>query len=197
MFRLTVLLCLVLFVTLLIAGEDKGQLRPGLATAVAAGEEIVVLERSRAPAAVARAPKAEPALAGAAPVVEPVAETASYTPPPEPQAARKVTPEPVFTLSTLPTATMDAEAPAAEASTPEAAAEPVAPGAAGGVWYVIVDTVNVREGPSTGTSVVEKLTWGEAVAVSFEPGSEWAHVRIEGDGLEGYVALRFLSPEAP
>ena len=194
MFRLTVLLCLGLFVTLLIAGEDKGQLRPGLAAAVAAGEEIVVLERRSAPAAVVRAPEPEPALAGAAPVAKPVAETASYTPPPEPQVARKVTPEPVFTLSALPTTTMD---PAAEAPAPEAAAEPAPTALAGDVWYVIVDTVNVREGPSTDTSVVEKLTWGEAVTISFEPGSEWAHVRIEGDGLEGYVALRFLSPAAP
>ena len=39
---------LTMFVTLLIAGEDKGQMRPGLAAAVAAGEEIVVIERRRA-----------------------------------------------------------------------------------------------------------------------------------------------------
>lgn len=187
MFRLLVLLCAAIFVTLLIAGEDKGQLRPGLATAVADGEGIVVLERRRAPEMVAEA-KAEPA--GAAPVVEPVVETASYTPPPEPEAARKATPEPVFTLSALPTTTMDMEEiPAAEAAEP-------AP-ASGDVWYVTATAVNVREGPSTGTAVVDRLTRGEAVAVSFEPGSEWAHVRIEGDGLEGWVALRFLSPEAP
>lgn len=189
MLRLTVLLCAALFVTLLIAGEDKGQLRPGLAAAVAAGEEIVVLERRRAPVVVAKAPEPEPAIAGAAPVVEPVVETASYTPPPEPEATRKVTPQPVFTLSALPTTTMDME------EIP--AAEPVPAAASGDVWYVTANTVNVRQGPSTGTSVVDKLTWGEAVTVSFEPGSEWAHVRIEGDGLEGYVALRFLSPTAP
>lgn len=188
MFRLSVLLCAAIFVTLLIAGEDKGQLRPGLAAAVAVGEEIVILERRRAPPVV-RAPEAEPVLAGAAPVVEPAVETASYTPPPEPQAARKAAPEPVFTLSALPTTTMDME------EIPAAEPEPAA--ASGDVWYVTADTVNVRQGPSTGTSVVDKLTWGEAVTVSFEPGSEWAHVRIEGDGLEGYVALRFLSPEAP
>lgn len=188
MFRLSVLLCAAIFVTLLIAGEDKGQLRPGLAAAVAAGEEIVILERRRAPPVV-RAPEAEPVLAGAAPVVEPAVETASYTPPPEPQAARKAAPEPVFTLSTLPTTTMDME------EIPAAEPEPAV--ASGDVWYVTADMVNVRQGPSTGTSVVDRLTRGEAVTVSFEPGSEWAHVRIEGDGLEGYVALRFLSPEAP
>lgn len=187
MFRLLVLLCAALFVTLLIAGEDKGQLRPGLAAAVADGEGIVVLERRRAPEVVVAEAETEPA--GAAPVVEPVVETASYTPPPEPEAARKATPEPVFTLSTLPTTTMDME----EIPAAEAAPAP----ASGDVWYVTATAVNVREGPSTGTAVVDRLTRGEAVAVSFEPGSEWAHVRIEGDGLEGWVALRFLSPEAP
>ena len=190
MFRLTVLLCAAIFVTLLIAGEDKGQLRPGLAAAVADGEGIVVLERRRAPAVtVAAAGPAEPGPAGAAPVVEPVVETASYTPPAAPEPARRVVPAPVFTLSTLPTASMDIE------EIPAAAPAP-AP-APGDVWYVTANAVNVREGPSTGAAVVDRLTRGEAVAVSFEPGSEWAHVRIEGDGLEGWVALRFLSPTAP
>ncbi len=176
-----------MFATLLIAGEDKGQLRPGLAAAVAAGQDIVVLERRRAPAL----PEVKPAvaIAGAAPVVEPVAEpeieSAIYTPPPA--AAKEVTPAPVFTLSSLPTATMDA--------VEEAPAAPVA--ASGDIWYVTASSVNVRQGPSTDASVVDKLSRGEAVAVSFEEGSEWAHVRIEGDGLEGYVALRFLSPTAP
>jgi uncharacterized protein YgiM (DUF1202 family) len=85
---------------------------------------------------------------------------------------------------------METEAPVAE--------EPAAAAAASGdIWYVTAGSVNVREGPSTDTSVVDKLTRGEAVAVSFEPGSEWALVTIEGDGTQGYVALRFLSPEAP
>ena len=189
MFRLLVPLCAAIFVTLLIAGEDKGQLRPGLAAAVADGEGIVVLERRRAPEVVVAAEAVEAEPAGAAPVVEPVVETASYTPPAEPEAARAVRPEPVFTLSALPTTTMDME------EIP--AAEPAPAPASGDVWYVTANAVNVREGPSTGAAVVDRLTRGEAVAVSFEPGSEWAHVRIEGDGLEGWVALRFLSPEAP
>lgn len=188
MFRLSVLLCAAIFVTLLIAGEDKGQMRPGLAAALATGQEIVVVERRRAPAA----PEVveEIALAGAAPVVQPVAEavveTASYTPPAA-APAREATPAPVFTLSALPTTVMDAEP----------VAEPAPAAASGDIWYVTAASVNVRQGPSTDTSVVDKLSRGEAVSISFEPGSEWAHVRIEGDGLEGYVALRFLSPTAP
>ena len=51
MLRLTVLLCAALFVTLLIGGDDKGQMRPGLARAIAAGEEITVIERRWTPVA--------------------------------------------------------------------------------------------------------------------------------------------------
>jgi uncharacterized protein YgiM (DUF1202 family) len=191
MLRLTVLLCAAIFVTLLIAGEDKGQMRPGLAAAVAQGEEIVVLERRRA----APVPEAVPAVATEPATAAPVVETAVFVPEaapaePEPVAARPVTPEPVFTLSALPTVTVDA---APEEETIADAPAPVS----GDVWYVNANSVNVREGPSTETSIVDKLTRGEAVTVAFEEGSEWALVSIEGDGMEGYVALRFLTPEAP
>lgn len=181
-----------MFLTLLIAGEDNGQLRPGLAAAVASGEDIVVIERRRAaeiPLVDAVYVPAEPT-----PVVEDapaVIELASAPVAPLPEVnGREVTPEPVFTLSALPTVTRDAEE--APVVTAEAAAA-----ASGDVWYVTANSVNVREGPSTDAFIVDKLTRGEAVSVSFVEGSEWAQVSIEGDGLDGYVALRFLSPEAP
>jgi hypothetical protein len=190
MLRLTVLLCAAIFVTLLIAGEDKGQVRPGLAAALAEGEEIVVLERRKAAPVAMPTTQPEPAVAMAA-APEAVLEAAVLASEPAPaDTGRKVTPAPVFTLSALPTVTVDA-APAEEPPTETMAA------AAGDVWYVIANSVNVREGPSTETSIVDKLTRGEAVTVAFEPGSEWAQVSIEGDGMEGYVALRFLAPEAP
>jgi uncharacterized protein YgiM (DUF1202 family) len=175
-----------MFVTLLIAGEDKGQMRPGLAAAVAAGEEIVVVERRKA-AVVADAPT--PAVVAEDAAAAPVVETVSFTPEPAvEEAVREVTPQPVFTLSDLPAVAVDPEPEVADAL-PSAAT--------GEIWYVTANSVNVREGPSTDTSVVEKLTRGEAVAVVFEEGSEWARISIEGDGLEGYVALRFLAPDAP
>ncbi|MEZ5798926.1 MAG: SH3 domain-containing protein [Paracoccaceae bacterium] len=178
-----------MFVTLLVAGEDDGQMRPGLARAIASGEEIVMLERRRAPPVDPAAP--QPAVAAEAPAEAVVIEQASYEPPAPVAPVRA--PEPVFTLSTLPTVAMDpVQETVAAADEPPAAAP-----ASGDVWYVTANTVNVREGPSTDTSVVDKLRRGEAVSVSFEPGSEWALVTIEGDGLQGYVALRFLSPEAP
>lgn len=193
MFRLSVLLCAAIFATLLIAGEDKGQLRPGLAAAVASGEGIIVLERKAAPAL--PVVEAEPVLASAAPVIEPVegaqVSAASFTPTPvaAPTQAEPA-PAPVFTLSALPTTRM--ETAVEPVSEPASAPTP----AMGEVWYVTAKSVNVREAPTTDSSVMGKLTRGEAVSVRFEEGSEWAHVLIEGDGLEGYVAMRFLSPTA-
>ena len=194
MFRLSVLLCATIFVTLLVAGRDNGQMRPGLAAAVAAGEEIVVIERREAPpvsrlasepaqivaAAVGPVAAPEPDLA---PVVQ-----ASYTP--EAPAPREAAPAPVFTLSALPATVME------PASTEQAAAEDAAV-IEGAVWYVISSRVNVRQEPNTESAVVDRLVRGEAVTVNFTEGSEWAQVRIEGDGLEGFVALRLLSPTAP
>lgn len=196
MIRLSLLLCAAMFVTLLIAGEDKGQLRPGLAAAVAAGDEIIVVERRKA-VVVAEESMAVTPVENAP---EAVIENASFTPePPVEQPVRKVTPEPVFTLSALPATAVDPAPEAAAMSAEEATdvASAVPGDSSGEVWYVTANSVNVREGPSTDTSVVEKLRRGDAVAVLYEDGSEWARIALEGDVPEGYVALRFLAPEAP
>ena len=159
-------------------------MRPGLAAAVAAGEPIVVIEpRQPTPIRAVAVAVPEVSLAAAA-LPEAVVEPVAYVPA---DTQGEMLPKPVFTLSALPTVTRDA-APVAEV--PAARVD-------GNVWYVTAKSVNVRQGPSTDTSVVDKLTRGEAVSVSFEEGSEWARVTIEGDGVEGYVALRLLSPTAP
>lgn len=179
-----------MFAALLIAGEDSGQLRPGLAKAVAEGREIVVLERRFSATVVA--PVASPAPAPvpvAAPEPAPAVASAASVPDPVP-VRQKVTPAPVFTLSALPSIGEDradphAVLPAATEVT-DTGAEPV-------VWLVSATSVNVRQGPSTDTSVVGKLANGEAVTVVSVEG-DWARIMIEGDGLEGYVAARFLIP---
>jgi SH3-like domain-containing protein len=58
-------------------------------------------------------------------------------------------------------------------------------------------SVNVRAGPSTDTEVVGKLASGEATLVVQAVDEEWARIVIQGDGVEGFVALRYLSAEAP
>ncbi len=64
---------------------------------------------------------------------------------------------------------------------------------------VTARTANVRSGPSTQDEVIGQLSRGEQVLVvvgdsEFEG---WSLVRIEGDGINGYVATRLLEPLAP
>jgi Bacterial SH3 domain len=187
MLRLTVLLVAGMFLALLIAGQDRGQLRPGLANAVAdapADPAPVAAPPAEVAAEVAPvgAPKPAPAKAP-----EPVA---SATPEPAPEPARdvvQVMEDPVFTLSALPTERLQ------DAAAPDAPAADTA----GQILYVTADSVNVREGPSTDASVVGKLGAGEAALVVADIDGQWARIVIQGDGMEGYVALRFLSSDAP
>lgn len=69
-----------------------------------------------------------------------------------------------------------------------------APEVAGGaLWKVSANSLNVRSGPSTGASAIDRITRGEEVLVIAERDG-WAHVTIEGDGVDGWVAKRYLSP---
>ena len=107
-------------------------------------------------------------------------------------AVRPATPAPIFTLSALPSIGSDRAEPA-----PKLAADTPAPAASADerqVWYVAARSVNVRQGPSTATGVIGRLQNGEAVTVVGMEGADWAHILIEGDGLEGYVAARLLTP---
>lgn len=216
MLRLTLLLCLGMFAALYTLGEDKGQLRPGLAKAAAEGrlDEVWAMARAKAervPARVAE-PAPEPVLAEAPPAPLPLpdptpaptlapapilASTApSITPVVEVEPGREVIavlPEPVFTLSALgnePVPGSEGAPVTAPAPAPETLAE-------GTIWYVTASSVNVRAGPSTSTDVVGKLGNGEAALMVAAVDGEWARIVVQGDGMEGYVALRFLSAEAP
>lgn len=68
---------------------------------------------------------------------------------------------------------------------------------AGDVRYVSGRSVNVRGGPSTQDDVVGKLVRGDAVRVVFVEDNGWARVRVEGDGVDGYMSLDFLTDVAP
>lgn len=176
MLRLMLLLIAGMFAALMIAGEERGQLRPGLARAAAvpplpevAPAPKAVVEMAPAPeVAVAAEVRPEPA-----PYVEPVRDVVGAVL------------EPVFTLSSLPTEAV----PGADAGR-ERSAE-------GQIHYVTASSVNVREAPSTDASVLGRLGSGEAALVITDVDGEWARIVIQGDGMEGYVALRFLSAEAP
>lgn len=71
-----------------------------------------------------------------------------------------------------------------------------APVAGGGkVLFVGSKSVNVRSGPGKDFAVVSRLARGEAVLVvaDGEGPDGWSLIRIEGDGVEGYVAARLLT----
>lgn len=187
MLRLTFLLCTGLFLVMLLAGRDFGQLRPGLALAHAEAKAVPVTAEAPVVETVAldavqpalpAKPAPEPVVVAtvAAPVV--VAEVAAEPAPLEPENT-------VFTLS-------DYADPVVEAAPAEAEQS-----SEGEVWYVAGNSLNVRSGPSTSDEVVGKLTRGEATLVVWREGDDWARIRIEGDGIEGYVAMQFLTPDVP
>lgn len=188
MWKYLTLLFAVMFLTMLIGGRDQGQVRQGL-----------LLPPIHAPLD-GPAPMADPAkLASGSRVADPAATLATFVPvaPPAPAVtapavvARAATapdtpavpePEPVFSLAN-----------AGQDSTPAAPA----PAAASPLRWVSANAINVREGPSTGHAVVGRLTRNESVTVVSEAADGWLRIRIEGDGVEGFVAARLLSATPP
>ena len=168
---------------------------------------------------------AESALAAADPVADTAApELASIAAPvetlPLPEVVQAVE-EPVFTLASLgnelvpgedgtPIQTTDSEAvdlasPAVQADGSLAAGDALpqdpmpelAAGGEGTIWYVNASSVNVRSAPTTDAEVLGKLGAGEAALIVAAVDGQWARIVIQGDGLEGYVALQYLSPTSP
>lgn len=160
MIRLTLLLCGGLFAVLLIAGQDKGQLREGLKTPL-------VLALMQEPATDLMAP--EP--------VEPVAKISE---------AVFVPVQPVRVRAAVPTRVI------AEAAPPEPEPE-------NRLATVTARSANVRSGPSTADAVVGRVIAGEEVLLVSEENAVqgWSLVRIEGDGITGYVASRLLQAATP
>jgi hypothetical protein len=214
MLRLTLLLCFGMLAALFTLGEDRGQLRPGLAVADAEGRLDEVWAEADAKAAATPLPMAEPVavVAEVAPAPEPEPAPVAAAPVTlavsgpviEVDAGRDVVQaveEPVFTLSSLGNELVPGEdGTAIDAAVAEAAAEP-APvtdtPAVGTIWYVTADSVNVRSAPSTEAEILDRLATGEAALLVAAVDAEWAQIVIQGDGVEGYVALRYLSPATP
>ena len=82
-------------------------------------------------------------------------------------------------------------APVAQAVEPVAAA---APAFEPQVFYIDAKSVNVRSGPGKTNPVIARLARDEAVLVVSQTDEEngWSLIRIEGDGVEGYVATQLL-----
>lgn len=78
---------------------------------------------------------------------------------------------------------------------PVAVAPTAEPAPEAQILYVTARSANVRGGPGQDYPVMGRLTRGEAVlvVVAADAPDGWALVRIEGDGIEGYVAARLLT----
>ena len=198
MIKLLAVLVLGLYVTLQLAGNDRGQLRPGLANAVTKEAEPVeivpVVETQSLAATTTTSTRDVAALRQEPPVVAPVKPAPELVEVTFKPAAAPIAPprqaDKVFTLSALPG---QENAPPSETIATSAAVQ--SPSAE--VWYVTGRSVNVREGPSTDAPILGKLLRGDSALMLADNGAGWAMVTIEGDGVTGYVSLDFISPEAP
>ena len=65
------------------------------------------------------------------------------------------------------------------------------------VLYISAKRVNVRAGPSTANSVIGSVEFADAVQILSDPTEDWVKIRVEGDGVEGFMASRFLTESAP
>ncbi len=168
MWKLLTVLGLGMFLIMLIGGQDRGQVREGLLSVPEAAPAVSAAAFDPDKIAPDTAPQAAPAeLATFVPVATP-APVAEPAPVVTVAAAAPVTPDPVVeTTSVLP------------------------------VRYVRAGSVNMRDGPSTGNAVIGRLTRNEAVSVVGDAGDGWVLIRIEGDGVEGYVAARLLTDREP
>lgn len=175
MIRMSIILAAGLYLFMQIGGADRGQLRQGLAEAETE-QALPPAARSIADQQRVRALKDQPievAFTPATPLIK--------SPPP---------------AQILPAAQVNpTQASFTEVSASESDAAPaVLPQEDNAkVMFVTGRSVNVRGGPSTRDSVVAKLTKGEEVTVVADNGSGWTQIRIEGDGVEGYISSQLLS----
>lgn len=92
-----------------------------------------------------------------------------------------------------PVLTDAAEGDPAIAETPPDTA-PEIPAAPGAILRVNGDRVNFRAGPSTGDAILAALTLGTEVELIERVGDGWAHLRVVGTDLSGYMSEDFLEP---
>lgn len=170
MIRLTLLLCAGLFAALQFGGEDRGQVRFGLVAQPKAVETVAIAAEA-SPAVMVDASThlaAQPVVIHQQVVISDISN-ASFVPE-KPVMVAPAVPEQDLTNA---------------ATTPKVDR----------IMKVNANSANVRGGPGTDYSVMGKLTRGEAVMVvaDAETPEGWSHIRIEGDGIDGFIATRLLT----
>ena len=173
MIRWTIVLCLGLFLTMQIAGEDRGQKRLGLIQG-----ELDEMADAKKAADLAAIEVASQASTKPSTPFTPVVEVAFAN------SATLVSPKPAIQPAVeQPAELIEASAAATEQE--------------GTMMFVSGRSVNVRGGPSTRNPVVGKLSQGDAVLVVWAEDNGWARIRVEGDGIDGYMSMDFLTEADP
>ena len=186
MIRLLLVLCAAIFVTLQIGGDNAGAKPLGLVKHVAPRDAQAP---DHAPQRQTQ-PPAQLADAARNPMLINASMTGTEATPPARAMTRPLTRPSLERLSAESAAVgADDDLAAADATMPEGATQP----GAQDVYYVKGRGVNVRSHPSSRSAVVGKLGRGEAVTVVWVEPNGWARIRIEGDGIEGYMAKDFLA----
>ena len=129
-------------------------------------------------------------------------DLAAPTPPQAPAPAatlaaapRPSEPQPTDTLRILPMSEVTATPAVLEQAS--APAEPAATALDSlSLRCISAEAANVRDAASRSGAVIGRLQRGEVVQM-VETVGDWVHVRIEGDGVEGFVHQSLLSTEAP
>lgn len=167
MFRYLIFCCAGLYLALLIGGEDRGQERMGLRGAYA-------IDLST-PAVTAAAPETDgaadaPAIRTAAPAdTIRILPEADATPAPAVLEQAAAPAEPAFNDFNNPSVILRS---------------------------ITAEAANVRDAASRNGAVIGRLERGEIVQMVEQVG-DWVHIRIEGDGVEGFVHRRLISTEPP
>lgn len=191
MFRLTLILLAGLAAAMAIGGRDLSpdeMAELGVAPRAEVHRAATELPRPAVPP-----PAAAPRVA-AAPAGDDLtlaASPAAPEPQPEPAAAADAV------MQAVELAMGGDAAEAGEAETPTVDEEIAAALTDAQVRYVNAERVNVRQGPSTDYGVVDQVVYGEATEILSDPSQEWVKIRIQGDGVEGWIASRFLQDGEP
>lgn len=196
MLKLTFLLVIGIGAAMVVAGRDLSPeemadlgIEPRVEVARATPEPLLIAATPEGPQVptVSDASVAETADAGTDTLTTP-AEPAAPEPEPVEVVAAEPEPQPV---------PAEVAAVEPEADPPTVADEIAAALSDAQVWYVNAQLVNVRDGPSTEFPVVNKVAFGDAIEILSDPEAEWVKIRIQGDGVEGYIARRFLQDSEP
>lgn len=168
MLKWLVLLCAILYAAFLIGGDDHGQMRAGLRDADAPEELATITVTETSATAATAAVKADE---------QPIIAT---------NLVPMLPKQPVRVLPRTET----------PAPLPVALTEPAAPENTELRW-VNVDRANVRAEARKGASVTGSIEHGESVLVLWTEPNGWARVRVEGDGVDGFVHQSLLTDIDP